>query len=66
LPFRKAHHITGEIVKIAEARSVPLDRLELNVMQQIEPLIRKDIFDVLNAKSAINQRAANNKKIDCV
>ncbi|MGI9386701.1 MAG: argininosuccinate lyase, partial [Methyloligellaceae bacterium] len=36
LPFREAHHVTGEIVALAEADRMPLHRLPLEKMQNVE------------------------------
>ncbi len=47
IPFRDAHHITGQIVKIAETKGCRLDELELSDMQQIERGITEDIFNSL-------------------
>ena len=37
IPFRAAHHITGQIVAQAAAAGVPLHRLPLAAMREIEP-----------------------------
>src|SRR5438552_581324 len=39
LPFRRAHHATGMIVKRAEARACPLAELPLGDLQAVEPSI---------------------------
>ena len=39
LPFREAHHVTGRIVAKAAEAGVPLHRLPLAAMQEIEPRI---------------------------
>ncbi len=36
-PVRDAHHITGEIVALADAKGCGLEELELAEMQKIEP-----------------------------
>jgi argininosuccinate lyase len=56
LPFRKAHHVTGKIVRLAEKRACRLDELPLNVMQKIEPRLTKEIFGVLKPESAAASR----------
>src|SRR4051812_10707303 len=48
MPFREAHHVTGRIVVAAEQRRVPLERLPLSAMQEIEPRITKQVFKVLS------------------
>src|SRR3546814_5174290 len=44
MPFRRAHHVTGSIVKLAEERGCGLADLPLDAMQAIEPGITEDIF----------------------
>jgi len=56
LPFRKCHHITGNIVKIAEAKECRLDELSLAEMQSIESGITDDIFNVLSVENSVKSR----------
>ena len=58
LPFRKAHHVTGRIVVMAEEKNCRLDELSLKEMQSVEPKLTKAIFDVLNPESAVNSRTS--------
>lgn len=58
MPFRQAHHVTGRIVKAAEAAGVPLERLPLDVMQKVEPKITKDVFKVLSAEDSVKSRTS--------
>src|SRR5580692_3537620 len=48
MPFRRAHHITGEIVKRAEARGCTLAVLPLAEMQKVEPAITETVYEVLD------------------
>lgn len=56
IPFREAHHITGQIVKIAIKQNSQLDQLSLDDLQKIEPRITNDIFNSLNLEKAIEAR----------
>lgn len=56
LPFRDAHHITGEIVKIAEGKNCRLDELSLEDMQSVESRITDNIFNVLSVEGAVQSR----------
>jgi argininosuccinate lyase len=56
IPFRKAHHITGSIVKIAESKNIDLSKMKLSELQKIEPKINKNIFDFLTVKNSVNSR----------
>ena len=47
IPFREAHHITGQIVKLAEAKKCRLDELKLEDMKSIEQNIHEDVFNAL-------------------
>ena len=44
LPFRQAHHVTGEIVRRAEGRGCDLSELPIAEMQGIEPGITEAIY----------------------
>src|SRR3989442_697375 len=46
LPFRRAHHATGTIVKRAEALGCTLAELPLGELQAVEPAITPAIYDV--------------------
>src|SRR5579863_3949256 len=56
LPFREAHHVTGQIVAKAAAAGVALDKLPLAVMQGIEPRITKAVFGVLPVEASVKSR----------
>ena len=56
VPFREAHHVTGQIVAKAAAAGVPLDKLPLAAMQAIEPRITKAIFGVLSVEASVKSR----------
>jgi argininosuccinate lyase len=56
LPFRRAHHATGEIVKRAEARDCTLAELPLAEMQAVEPVITKAVFGVLDVERSAASR----------
>jgi argininosuccinate lyase len=58
LPFREAHHITGSIVRLAEARGVGLEALPLAVMQGVEPRITRDVFTVLSVEASVASRTS--------
>lgn len=56
LPFRKAHHVTGLIVRKAEEKNQPLDQLSLEEMQMLESHITKDVFSVLSVRASLESR----------
>ena len=58
LPFREAHHVTGAIVKAAEAAGVDLPDLGLERMRAVHPAITADVFDVLGVHASVASRTS--------
>lgn len=56
VPFRTAHEITGIIVKLAELKGVPLEKLKLEELQTVSEKIESDVFGWLDYKNAVNRR----------
>jgi argininosuccinate lyase len=59
MPFRDAHHVTGRIVAAAEAKNLPLDKLSLADMQDVEPRITDDVFSVLSPQNSVASRVSH-------
>ncbi len=58
MPFRQAHHVTGQVVAAAEAKSVPLDGLTLADMQAVEPRITDAALEVLSVQASVQSRTS--------
>jgi argininosuccinate lyase len=58
LPFRRAHHATGQIVKRAEALGCTLAELPLAELQAVEPAITDAVYDVLDAARSVASRTS--------
>jgi argininosuccinate lyase len=58
LPFRDAHHVTGRIVALAEAKACYLWELSLHDMQAIESRINDSIFNVLSVAHSVRSRTS--------
>ena len=58
LPFRDAHHVTGSLVALAEAKSCDLPELSLEDMQSVHQDITKAVFDVLGVKNSVASRTS--------
>jgi argininosuccinate lyase len=58
LPFRSAHHVTGRLVAMAEARGADLAGLALADMQSVEPGITEDVFSVLTVEASVASRVS--------
>jgi argininosuccinate lyase len=59
IPFRDAHHVTGRIVAKAAEAGVPLHRLPLAAMREIEPRISEDVFTVLSVDRSVKSRVTS-------
>jgi len=59
MPFREAHHVTGQIVAQAAAEKIPLHQLPLMAMQAVEPRITEDVFRVLSVESSVESRVSH-------
>jgi len=57
-PFREAHHITGRIVALAEARGSGLCDLALADMQSVEPGLTADVMSVLGVEASAGSRTS--------
>jgi argininosuccinate lyase len=58
LPFREAHHVTGRLVKLAEARACGLDALPLEAMRAVEPRITDAVFQHLTVEGSVARRTS--------
>nr|WP_315234903.1 argininosuccinate lyase [uncultured Albidiferax sp.] len=56
LPFRDAHEAVAHAVKAAISHNVDLSELPLSVLQQFNPKIEKDVYDVLSLRGSMNAR----------
>jgi argininosuccinate lyase len=56
LPFRDAHHVTGRLVALAEAKGVELSGLTLAELQSVEPRVTADLFTVLTVDASVASR----------
>ncbi len=59
MPFREAHHVTGSIVKAAEAKGIDLEALDLETMRAVEPRITRDVYDVLSVENSVKSRTSH-------
>ena len=58
IPFRKAHHITGTLVKMAEDKGCGLEDLSLADLQSIEAAITDQVFAVLGVDNSVASRTS--------
>ena len=58
LPFREAHHVTGEVVALAEEQGCGLADLTLEQFQAIDSRIDSDVFSVLSVEASVASRSS--------
>jgi argininosuccinate lyase len=58
MPFRDAHHVTGQLVSLAERRNIDLADLTIDDMRFIEPRITEDVFGVLTVEASVKSRTS--------
>ncbi len=56
LPFRDAHETVAHAVKAATTHQVDLSELPLKVLQEFNPSIEKDVYEVLSLRGSLNAR----------
>lgn len=58
IAFRDAHHITGQLVSLADSQNASLEELSLEDMQKIEPRLTADVMQVLQLEHAVAARTS--------
>ena len=56
MPFRKAHHVVGEVVAYSEKEGMDLDKIPAEAMASIHPDLEADSLQVFDLKTAIDSR----------
>lgn len=56
LPFREAHHVTGRLVALAEAKGCDLPDLTLAEMHSAHPAITQEVYSVLGVENSVRSR----------
>jgi argininosuccinate lyase len=67
MPFREAHHVAGEAVRLAETRGVGLSALTLADLREISGLFEVDVAAVFDFEASVaNRRAPGGTAPDAV
>jgi argininosuccinate lyase len=56
VPFRKAHHIVGNIVAVCVEQNKKLNQLSIDEYKKISPKFEKDIFDLLTSRKSVENK----------
>ena len=59
VPFREAHHITGQAVKLSEKRDCRLADLTLEDLRAIDARLNQGVFGVLSVDASVNSRTSH-------
>ena len=59
LPFRQAHHVVGEVVRLGTSSNLELSQIPLSQLQDISGLFDVDVKDVFDFKLSVAQRSAD-------
>jgi argininosuccinate lyase len=58
VPFRQAHSLTGQAVRLASECGKPLDKLTLSEFQSISPAFAEDVYGVFDPMQSVSRRCA--------
>ena len=58
LPFRDAHHVTGTLVAMAEAKGCDLQDLSITEMCGVHPGITQQVYSVLGVENSVRSRTS--------
>jgi len=56
IPFREAHHLVGEVVKLAEEKKMKLHQLSLAELQSITPFFDASALELCTISSALTRK----------
>ncbi len=57
VPFREAHHVAGELVRVAESTGRELSGLTLEEMNAVHPAFADDVYEVFDPAASVESRA---------
>jgi argininosuccinate lyase len=60
VPFREAHEVVGEVVRLAESRGVDLDGLSPDELAAAHPALDASVAELLDPQAAVDRRDAVN------
>jgi argininosuccinate lyase len=58
LPFRQAHEVAGQAVKLAEQEGIPLNEVTLDQLQMLDQRFKQDVTAVFDVDHSLNSRSA--------
>ncbi|EON62773.1 argininosuccinate lyase [Coniosporium apollinis CBS 100218] len=58
VPFRETHHISGQVVALAEKEKTPMDQLTFEQLQSVDKRFEKDIEKTFDYQKSVEMRSA--------
>jgi argininosuccinate lyase len=58
VPFRETHHISGEVVRLAETKEVPMDELSYEDLKGVDKRFDKDVMECFSYEKSVEARTA--------
>ncbi|KAI9788826.1 MAG: hypothetical protein M1835_002050 [Candelina submexicana] len=58
VPFRETHHISGQVVALAEREKVPMDELSAEQLKGVDKRFGDDVQDYFNYERSVEMRSA--------
>ncbi|KAB8606246.1 hypothetical protein FH972_025876 [Carpinus fangiana] len=58
VPFRETHHISGQVVALAEQTGTPMDQLSYEQLKGVDARFEKDIVDSFDYQKSVEMRSA--------
>ena len=56
IPFREAHHITGQLILYAEQNKIRMDHMKIEKLKHFHPLINDDFYQCLDPNLSVARR----------
>jgi argininosuccinate lyase len=56
VPFRAAHELVGQVVRMALERKALLNELPLEALRALSPAIEQDVYNVLSLEGSLKSR----------
>ncbi|CAG8930817.1 unnamed protein product [Penicillium salamii] len=58
VPFRETHHISGQVVALAENENVPMNRLPFEQINQVDGRFKEDVMSCFDYEKSVESRNA--------
>ncbi|KAI7372420.1 putative argininosuccinate, partial [Hortaea werneckii] len=58
VPFRETHHISGQVVALAEKENKPMDQLSFQQLQSVDQRFEQNVMDVFDYQKSVEMRSA--------